>query len=137
MTVSFCGHKEILQDYIKEQLLVETEKLILSGARKFLLGGYGSFDYLAATTLKSLKTQYTHIESVIVLPYINKKHAEDLYDYSIYPPIETVLPRFAITARNKWMVDNSDVVVAYVRHSGGAEQSLKYAQRKSKTIVLL
>lgn len=137
MTVSFCGHKEILHNYIKEQIYVETEKLIISGAKKFLLGGYGSFDYLAAKTLKSLKLQYPHIESVIVLPYINKKYAEDLYDYSLYPPIETVLPRFAITARNKWMVDNSDIVVAYVYHSGGAEQTLKYAQRKNKTIIIL
>ena len=38
--------------------------------------------------------------------------------------------------RNEWMVDQSDVVVAYVTHNwGGAAAMLRYAERKRKHII--
>ena len=42
-------------------------------------------------------------------------------------------PKNAIQIRNQQMVDRSDLVVFYVDHSsGGAYQTLRYAQRKNK-----
>lgn len=43
------------------------------------------------------------------------------YDDVVFPPIESVLFKFAISRRNEWMIDKADVVIAYVTHSfGGA-----------------
>ena len=54
------------------------------------------------------------------------------------PKIEHVPRRFAIAHRNRWMVDASDVVIAYVHHDwGGAYQTLGYAKRRGKMIILL
>ena len=60
-----------------------------------------------------------------------------VYDRTVYPPLETVPRRFAISHRNRWMVEVSDVVVAYVLHDwGGAATTLRYAKQKKKKILL-
>lgn len=61
---------------------------------------------------------------------------EDEYDDTTYPPLEGVPLKFAISKRNEWMVDQADVVVAYVQHSwGGAAATLRYAESKHKRII--
>ena len=71
-----------------------------------------------------------------MLPYLNREYNTDLYDDTTYPPLEEVPARFAISRRNEWMVDNADVVVAYVTHDwGGAATTLQYAKRKKKRII--
>ena len=58
------------------------------------------------------------------------------YDSTVYPPLETVPRRFAISHRNRWMVETSDVVVAYVLHDwGGAAATLRCARKKKKQII--
>ena len=59
-----------------------------------------------------------------------------LYDYSLYPSLESVPKRYAILKRNEIMVNEADVVVAYVLHDwGGAAKTLGYAMRKRKTVI--
>lgn len=57
------------------------------------------------------------------------------FDDTVYPDIETIPQRFAILGRNKCMVDISDFLIAYVKRSGGAEKTLKYAQKKKIKII--
>ena len=45
-------------------------------------------------------------------------YQKDKYDAIIYPEIEGKPQKFAISYRNKWMVDKADCVVAYVRRRG-------------------
>ena len=60
------------------------------------------------------------------------------YDLIIYPEIEDKPKRYAITYRNKYMVEVADYVVAYVSHSwGGAYATYNYAKRKGKNIFNL
>ena len=61
---------------------------------------------------------------------------ESGYDWTVYPGLENVPRRFAISHRNRYMVDMADFVVAYVTHGwGGAAQTLEYANRKKKSII--
>lgn len=72
----------------------------------------------------------------MVIPYLNRDYNKKMYDESLYPPIEESLPRFAISKRNEWMVEQADVVVSGVDHDwGGAYTTLKYAKRKKKRII--
>ena len=137
MTVTFCGHAEIYYDITVEKKLYDIiENMINEGADKFLLGGYGKFDILAAKTVNALKEKYPHIKSVLVIPYINRKYNLEMYDHTLFPPLENVPLRFAISKRNEWMVQNSDVLIACVKYSwGGAAKTLAYAKRKKKNIV--
>lgn len=134
--VTFCGHREIVnRDELRDKLNAAIIGLISEGADTFYLGGYGAFDSLANEVLHELKDQY-HIHTSLVLPYLDRDYLTDIYDDTIYPPLESVPRRFAISRRNEWMVDQADVVVAYVKHGwGGAAATLRYAERKKKRIV--
>ncbi len=138
MLVTFCGHGKMTDSdgAVRTWLRQTVERLIDEGADKFCLGGYGSFDSMAASVVWELKQKYPHIQSVLVLPYLDKKVFADHYDYTTYPPLETVPRKFAISHRNRWMVETADVLVAYVLHGwGGAAQTLEHAQRKKKRII--
>ena len=63
---------------------------------------------------------------------------DKLYDYSLYPPIEKTPLKFAISKRNKWIVNEADLIIAYVsRNYGGAYSALKYAEKLKKKIINL
>ena len=73
-----------------------------------------------------------------MLPYLNRTADSAGYDTTVYPPLETVPKRFAISHRNRWMVKNSDIVVAYVNYGwGGAATTLRYAAVQKKEIIQL
>lgn len=137
MTVTFCGHGQIfandeVRDWVRRIIL----DLLKDGATLFYSGGYGQFDAIVARVLKELKDGYPQLESVLVLAYLDKKVDTTLFDDTTYPPLETVPRRYAILKRNRWMVEQSDIVVAYVTHGwGGAAQTLEYAQKKKKRII--
>lgn len=137
MIVTFCGHREVNEPEKVRKWLNETiEGLILEGADCFYLGGYGRFDAMAADAVRELKQKYPGIRSVLVLPYLDREYDVSGYDESIYPPLENVPKRYAISKRNDYMVDNTDVVIAYVLYGfGGASKTLRYAERKHKRIV--
>ena len=137
MTVAFCGHAQISQsEKIEKWLYDVTQKLIEQGATTFYLGGYGAFDSLAASVLREQKKRYSQIELVLVLAYLNTGRDTSGYDSTVYPPLETVPRRFAISHRNRWMVESADVVVAYVLHAwGGAATTLRCAKQKKKQII--
>lgn len=137
MIVTFCGHAQISQSEKIEQWLYDvTQRLIEQGATTFYLGGYGEFDRLAASVLRAQKKQNPQIELVLVLAYLNTVRDTSGYDSTVYPPLETVPRRFAISHRNRWMVESADVVVAYVLHDwGGAATTLQCAKQRKKQII--
>ena len=137
MIITFCGHSDVANpDNVRRWLEQTVGDLIQRGATRFYLGGYGSFDRLAASILHKVSAANPSIESILVLPYLNRDAEEDLYDGTIYPPLENVPKRLAIIKRNEWMVDQADVIVAYVLHDwGGANAMLQYAVRKGKRII--
>ena len=137
MVVTFCGHREVQEPERVFKWLYETVSgLIREGADVFYLGGYGGFDRMALSAVNKAKEAHPGLRAILVLPYLNSSMDLDAYDGSIYPPLEKVPRRYAISRRNRWMVDQADVVVAYVIHEwGGAATTLRYAEAKKKTIM--
>ena len=138
MTITFCGHSNFsfantVKEKLRELLLQEIRK---NPACKFYLGGYGDFDSLCLNILKELKIQFPNIESLFITPYLDDNYskletAKLYYDGIIYPPLENVPRRFCISKRNEWMVNEADLVIAFVKYSwGGAAKTLEYAKRK-------
>ena len=85
-------------------------------------------------------------EIVFVTPYITlsqQRKIDELlknkiYDFSVYPPIEKTPYRFAINKRNEWMIDNSDLIISYVKYNhGGAYNAIRHARKKKKRIINL
>lgn len=59
------------------------------------------------------------------------------YDGTIYPDLEYVPKRFAIVKRNEWMINNSNFLIAHVKHDwGGAYRTLQYARRKKDIKII-
>ena len=137
MIVTFCGHSTVSNSAaVAASLKSVIEELIAEGATEFYLGGYGEFDSLAARAVRDAKKLHPEVRSTLVIPYMDRDFNTDFYDESVYPPLESVPRRFAISKRNEWMVDQSDIVVSGVTHDwGGAATTLKYATRKKKRII--
>jgi uncharacterized phage-like protein YoqJ len=146
MIITFCGHKDISDRQSILNKLIETLEPYFKGQSPltFYCGGYGGFDSVASESIDILKKKYTEIkaEKIFVTPYITPSYQERIsdmkkfYDDVIYPPLENVPLRFAISRRNEWMVENSDIVIAYVNYSwGGAAKTLEFAKRKHKQII--
>ncbi len=145
MIITFCGHSNCLfNDDVKERLQnILVCEIIKNPTSKFYLGGYGDFDGLCLRTLKDLKSDFPEIELIFITPYLDINYsklefAKYHYDDVIFPPLESVPRKFAILKRNEWMVNEADLVIAYVMYSwGGAAKTLEYAKRKNKTIINL
>lgn len=106
----------------------------------FYVGQQGAFDGIVRSVLKELVAVYPHVRYAVVLERLPLKRDEfDTCDYSdtmLPEGIETVHPRFAISWRNKWMIQQSDYVVTYIAHSwGGAAQFAELAKKQKKIIV--
>lgn len=138
MIVTFCGHSELPHnEAVRIWLEDVVASLISEGAREIYLGGYGAFDRLAASVLREKKKTREDLKLVMVLPYLNDRVDTFGYDYIVYPPLEAVPSRFAISKRNEWMVQKAAVVVAYVtRGWGSAAKALDYARRIRKRVIL-
>ena len=102
----------------------------------FYVGNNGNFDFLATQALKELKNVYPHISYYVVLAYPPKIPFEHP---TLYPEkVAQSPPKAAIDRRNRWMVDNSDRVVACVKYGfGGAVKYLRIAEKQGKTIYNL
>ena len=130
---SFFGHRdspESLYPVLKETI----REIIRSGlATVFYMGTQGNFDAMAYRAVKELQAEYPSVIVYRVLPYLPKTEIAD----SILPEgIETVHPRYAISWRNKWLLDHSAMIVAYITHSyGGAAQAVRQAEKQGKHII--
>ena len=137
---TFFGHRDCpssLKSKLREALidLIENHAVDM-----FYVGQQGTFDAIVRFVLKELVSVYPHINYAVVLERMPPKRDEfDTRNYSdamLPEGIESVHPRFAISWRNKWMIEQSDYVVTYITHSwGGAAQFAEMAERKGKTII--
>ena len=107
----------------------------------FLIGRNGEFDEDAASVIKHAQKELgkENNDITLVLPYAVARLAyyEKYYDNIVIPErLYGVHPKSAITLKNRWMVDMSDLVIAYVeRTNGGAYEALKYAEKRNKKII--
>ena len=133
---TFFGHRDSPSS-IRGVLSAEIERLINEkDVNTFYVGTQGNFDRMAYSVLAELRKRYQHIKVYRVLAYMPKLGDTDTYDTIVPEGIETTYPRYAIIKRNKWMIDHSDYVIAYVTHTfGGAYQAVVRAKRKKITVI--
>ena len=144
---TFAGHREMFNSCTQQienalKVLIEHEDTLCC-----YVGGMGEFDAFSAAAVRNLKRRYPNkeIQLTLVLPYMQKKLNEYKQYYKtsfddILIPSELAELHYkrAIPARNKWLVDHSDYLIAMVwRDFGGAYTTLRYAQKQGKKIILL
>ena len=140
MTVTFFGNRDASVD-IKPKLRKTIIQLITEqDADNFYVGNNGNFDRMVTSELIKLQKEYPHINYGVVLAYFPKENpADELQNKTLYPESVGNGPaRFAICRRNDWLINNSDIVVTYVKYSfGGAQQYKELASKKNKKIIEL
>lgn len=139
LTCTFFGHKDTpkeIEPTLRSTLvdLINNEKVC-----KFYVGNHGNFDCMVKRCLIELKEIYS-IEYAVVLAYLpDSKYSTErkIPTNTIFPNnIETVPRKFAINYRNKWMIEQSDYVVTYVKYTiGGAARFKELAERKKKIVI--
>ena len=133
------GHREVFQNIDKE-LCEAVQKAMGMGCNVFYTGAMGDFDRCFSSAVRK---QGKKIKLVCIKPYMsnelntNKEYYNCMYDDIIIPDeLAFVHYKSAITKRNRWMIDNSDVVIVYaIRNYGGAYDAMRYAERQNKTII--
>ena len=143
--VAFIGHRVIPHQYGLENKIeiIVRDMLREKEYVEFLVGRNGEFDIMAAAVVKRVRESVGSDNSSLILiqSYIMKddKYYEKYYDGIEYPIDSNTHPKAAITARNRWMIENADVLVAYVEkdRKGGAYTAMKYMEKLQKKIVNL
>ena len=108
---------------------------------EFYVGRNGDFDTMVASAIKRCQKRYGKENSslILVIPYsvANMDCLEKFYDEIWYPEeLYGVHHKAAITKRNEWFVNNSDLLIAYVLHDkGGAATCLKMAEKQKVLTV--
>ena len=148
-TVCFTGHRTIpmLKKWKIEKKLKETlEALIDNGYCYFGAGGALGFDTIAAQTVLALKKKHPEIKLILVLPCKNQTRGWEEKDVSVYESIIEQADKVVYTQehydrgcmfkRNRHLVDNSSVCVAYLtEEKGGTAYTVNYANQKGVKVI--
>lgn len=150
-TVCFTGHRQIPDEQypsLHALLSDAVEHEIQRGATLFRTGGAMGFDTLAALTVLSLRLRYPHIRLELILPCPSQTRGWKEDDRRLYEQIleQADAHRFVsdsyyrgvLQVRNRALVENADVCIAYLTASGGGTAfTVKEALRKGVHLVNL
>lgn len=138
------GHRNVFEN-INVELDNAIETAIQQECELFYTGAMGEFDSLFSSAVRKAKKAHPRIKLICVKPYMTNDVNKDkdyyavLYDAVIIPDeLAGIHYKAAIKARNRWIVDHSDIVIGYTTHNhGGAYEALQYARRNDKQIITL
>lgn len=136
------GHRNVFEN-IEDKLYTAVMNAAERGCEIFYTGAMGEFDSLFSSAVRKAKKTYPNIKLICVKPYftndinIDKDYYAALYDDIIIPDeLAGIHPKAAIKARNRWIIDNSDIVLIYtVRNFGGAYEAKRFAERNGKRLI--
>ena len=137
VTVCFSGHREMKKDFNAEYLYDLISSYIKKGMKNFLCGMAIGFDMLVFKILEQLKVK-NDIKIIACVPCKNQserynKEQKAEYDKMLKNADEVIVlsdnyTPYCMMKRNKYMVDNSSVLIVYYRQkAGGTLNTLKYA----------
>ena len=148
-TVCFFGHRQIDDFSLVEQRIEALINRLLNEHEyvEFLVGRDGEFDQLVTSAIFRCRKRLDTANCSVtwVMPYLKSDYIKNRESYdSYYDSVEVceqsanAHPKSAIQIRNRAMVDRSDLCVFYVTHkSGGAYQTLRYAEKANANIINL
>ena len=143
-TCCFTGHRVLRRDFSDKKIEDIIDKLIKNGYRTFLVGMAIGFDLKVFEIL--LTKRNFNIDIIACVPckeqdkFFNAKQKQQYKnalqnaDKIIYLSEEYY--DGCMQKRNRYMVDNSSIVVAYMYDDiGGTKHAVNYAQKQGKNII--
>ena len=139
-TCFFIGYRDAPDSILPSLSAAIETRIVEDGVDQFVVGNYGRFDLLAAQAVRKAKKQHPDILLFYLRPYhpVERPFTPSGYDGSFYPPgMETVPRKLAIVRANRYMVDNSQFLIAYARYSASNAWKLtEYARKREKKGLL-
>ena len=137
----FIGHREAGEEMLPALSEAIEQHITKYGVTEFVVGKYGGFDRMAAKAVITAKARHPQIILSLLLPYHPAERpieAPPGFDNTFYPPgMEKVPRKFAIVRANRYMVDHTNYLIAYVWHpASNARNLLEYAQTREKNGLL-
>ena len=145
---AFTGHRNLVGTDFDEHLLERVVKdLAIKGYDRFLCGMAVGFDLKAAQAVLALKGLYD-IRLVACLPCANQSERFSEKNKKLYNDIlsrcddiiimEMEYRNGCMQQRDRYLVDNCDVLVSFLRKSsGGTYYTVNYAKSLNKKIIEL
>ena len=151
ITCCFTGHRVIPKEQmenIERQTKEVCENLIRKGYRVFIAGGALGFDTICAKCVLELREIYEDIKLVIAVPCKEQDKGWSKADSEIYHNILNMADEVKLVSehytagcmqkRNRFMVDNSSVCVAYLKKMrGGTAYTVSYASDCGAEIIFV
>lgn len=136
---SFCGHRIVTDYSLEEKIYIKVLDLVMNkNCTIFYSGGMGEFDMLCERVVRRIKKKYPYIKLCrIIYKYkTDLKAVRSLVDEIIIPDLTNVHYKKAIVMRNRWMVEEADMILCYIHKSyGGAYTMMKYAEKTNTEII--
>lgn len=140
-TACFSGHRAITEEFeakIISDLIYEINLRIIKGYDCFICGGATGFDTVAAECVLKARSDNPHIKLVLALPYKNHhikwpQADKTKYEYILKNADEVIYVseeynRGCMLKRNRFMIDNSSLLIAYCgATTGGTVYTYNYA----------
>ena len=150
-TCCFTGHRQIdppLLVPLTAQLDATLRALVQMGCLQFYAGGARGFDTLAAARTLALRQEYPAVRLHLLLPCRDQCTGWPAADIARYEDIlancdsyRYIAERYSpsvMTKRNRALVANADVCVAFLlREASGAGQTVRAARRAGITVLNL
>ena len=138
MNCTFLGHRDTtsrIKSRLKESILY----LQRQGVECFYVGNNGSFDALVQNVLLELSLKEKSIKYFIVTSFLGEIAMSGEQERTIFPEgQELACPKFAISKRNEWLLNNSSYVIAYVKRSrSNSCKFVERAKRKGLSVINL
>ena len=147
-TCCFTGHRNLTDEQRKIttiELVGCIEYLINEGYTHFITGMASGVDLLAAGIILQFKRTNKNIFLEAAVPHQNRLKCNDPNFINILNhrnKVTVIQEKYDISCfmeRNKYMVNNSDIVIAIWdgRKSGGTYNTIKYAESQEKKVVTI
>ena len=143
--VALFGHRDLdAHELVERRLYPIVKELIQTKPYvEFFIGRDGEFDTFVASVIKRAQRAFgkENNELILVLPYPKKDQEfyEQYYDAVMIPDcLANTHPKAAIERRNRWMIEQCNLLICYAEHkSGGTYTALTYARKLKKQILNL
>lgn len=143
--LAVTGHRILAENFDYKELYNTLEKFINKDFDTFLIGMAIGFDSVCFATLEKLKEKYPFIKLIACIPCLSQsckftQAQKEEYDRMLSVADEKIVLGQEYTPtcmqkRNKFMVDNASVVLAYMyKNYGGTANTVNYAKKNNVPI---
>lgn len=143
-TCSFTGHRVLKKDFDEYKLKEVIKQAVKRGYKTFLIGMAKGFDMKCFETLLSLNNSNLEIIACVPCDNQSEKYSEEdkvkyenlLKKSSKIIKINNKYFNGCMQIRNRFMIDNSSLLIAYMyAERGGTLYTVNYAKKLNREII--